>query len=422
MKRLLLVWTLFPFLPLIRSGAAQEPPPDSDRAIIRQLLERVQQLETEVRELKARQTSRGLQEPEAAPKPAAVPPQASMAPAPMPGASPVMDMPDASAPGAPRMQFRGFSDVSYHASDLKGDKSAFALGQFNLFITSKISERMSVLAEAVVEADDRNAFGYELERLQLQYSASDYLNASFGRYHTAIGWYNTAYHHSTWMQTAVGRPFLFEFEDKGGILPVHNVGVSVNGRVPSGSLGLRYIAEIGNGRASRSPLAEPVQNVHDENNGKAFNLALLARPDSMPGFQAGFSYYRDNLTPYGMPKIGQTLMAVHAIYQGPVWEWLNEAVLVRNDTHSEVGTTNTPAFYSQVSRKFGLFRPYFRYQYMNVPDRDPINSDVRLRYGPSIGMRLDLGDFAAFKIQYDRTDGRNGSGFNSIITQLSFAF
>src|SRR5207247_10157642 len=55
-------------------------------------------------------------------------------------------------------------------------------------------------------------------------------------------------------QTTIDRPFIFAFEDEGGILPVHNVGLSASGQIPSGRLGLRYIAEIGNGRTSRSPL------------------------------------------------------------------------------------------------------------------------------------------------------------------------
>ena len=97
-----------------------------------------------------------------------------------------------------------------------------------------------------------------------------------GRYHTSIGYYNTAYHHGKWFQTAVGRPFLFRFEDEGGILPIHNVGVSVQGRIPSGKLGLNYVAEMGNGRTSRSLDLSPVQNVVSEKNGKSINLALIA--------------------------------------------------------------------------------------------------------------------------------------------------
>jgi len=124
----------------------------------------------------------------------------------------------------------------------------------NLLITSKISDRLSMLTEAVVEADSAtNQFGIELERMLLNYDDSDYFKVGFGRYHTAIGYYNTAHHHSSWMQTAVDRPFLFSFEDRGGILPIHNVGITTTGRIPSGPLGLHYVAEVGNGRAPCSP-------------------------------------------------------------------------------------------------------------------------------------------------------------------------
>ncbi len=326
------------------------------------------------------------------------------------------------ASGFPTMQFRGFSDVTFHASDLAGTSNTFSLGQFNLFITSKISDRAGVLAEVVAEADDHNTVGVDLERLLFHWTSSDYLSVSVGRYHTAIGWYNTAYHHSTWMQTAVGRPFLFEFEDKGGILPIHNVGISVSGRIPSGELGLRYVAEIGNGRTSRSRLDEPVQNLVDENSNKAINLALLSRPAKLSGFEAGVSVYFDKLTPAGLPTIGQTIMSAHAVYQTTDAEWLNEVVVIRNLSEGADHAMNTTGFYTQVSKKFDEFRPYFRYQYVNVPEGDVLYPDVGLQHGPSVGVRYDAGEFIALKIQFDRTMRRQLSSYNSVAAQLSFTF
>ena len=416
------VFVFFPLLaqPLMAQQAGDTS--DRDHVLITQLLARVQQLEQEVKELKAQRadavSSAETSRTEVAPVKTPVPAPAVSAhdQQPMPGMEPT------ATPGAPSMQFRGFSDVSYHADSLKGDTNSFALGQFNLFVASKLTDRINVLAEVVMEADQQNGMGIDLERMLVQYATSDYFNVSFGRYHTAIGWYNTAYHHSTWMQTAVGRPFLFEFEDKGGILPIHNVGISASGRIPSGALGLHYVAEVGNGRTSRSPLDEPVQNVVDENNGKAVNFALLARPGKFPGFEAGFSVYHDRLTPDGLPHIGQTILSAHAIYQSTRFEWLNEGLVIRNAISETDRVVHTPAFYSQVSRKFGAVRPYFRYQYVNVPASDLIFRDVGLIHGPSLGVRYDFSEFTAFKLQYDRTERRTLSGFNGITTQLSFTF
>ncbi len=115
-------------------------------------------------------------------------------------------------------------------------------------------------------------------------------------------------------------------------------------------------------------------------------------------------------------------MAAHAVYQTAGFEWLNEALVVRNAVRGTDRVTHTPAFYTQVSRKFGEVRPYFRYQYVNVPPSDLMFRDVGLLHGPSLGFRYDFTEFAAFKLQYDRTERRHLSGFNGITTQLSFTF
>jgi len=257
----------------------------------------------------------------------------------------------------------------------------------------------------------------------LQYSHNDYFNLSVGRYHTAIGYYNTAYHHSTWFQTATGRPFLFQFEDRGGILPVHTVGASLSGLIPSGALGLHYVAEVGNGRASRAPfLEEPVQNVIDDQNHKAYNLALFARPEAIRGLQAGFSIYRDLLAPNGAPRIGETILAAHAVYIRPNFEWLNEALVVRHAPMGLAHVFQTPGFYTQISKRFGAYRPYFRYQYVNGSDNEPIFPDVRRRQGPSAGLRFDASESVALKLQYDYTTIRNRQAINALALQVGFTF
>ena len=177
---------------------------------------------------------------------------------------------------------------------------------------------------------------------------------------------------------------------------------------------------MGNGRTSRSPLDEAVQNVRDENNGKSFNLAVFARPKWMRGFQTGVSVYHDHLTPEGLSKITQNIIAAHAVYQSNSFELLNEAVLVR---HAIGGRTlQTPAFYSQISKPFNRFRPYFRYEYMNTPSSDPIIGDVGLRHGPVAGIRFDFSEVAAFKLEYNRILRRNLTDINGLATQIAFTF
>src|SRR5579864_8617111 len=299
-----------------------------DQATMQALLKRIDQLETRVQQLEAAQHPAEARQQPSADAPTHGPSQAAAQEhesEPSEHAeSERMDL------SKTLLRIRGFGDVTfhgdnYHPAGLPGNKTAFTLGQLNLFVTSDISDKFKFLSEIVFEAGPdniygqtrgtANTFGVDVERYLLTYSYNDYFSLSAGRYHTAIGYYNTAYHHSTWLQTTTGRPLLFAFEDQGGILPIHNVGVEAHGRIPSGSLGLHYVAEIGNGRESRDPIdEEPVQNIITDKNHKAFNLAVFARPTKVPGLQVGFSVYKDLLVPFAQPTVNETILAVHAIY------------------------------------------------------------------------------------------------------------
>jgi hypothetical protein len=409
-------------------AAADDGKPVADPDVVRALLARVDQLEARVQALEtekavlAKQAAVTSAAPEASPEPSVATASAvPNAPASTGHAEPAQM---AMGTEAPKLQIKGFSDIRYVASNLPGATNSFVLGQFNLFITSKLSDKFSVLSEVVTEADSgSNQFGIELERLLLNYHNSDSLNVGFGRYHSSIGFYNTAYHHSSWMQTTVDRPFLFEFEDEGGVLPVHNVGVTMNGAIPSGSLGLHYVAEIGNGRATRTQLGQnPVQNVTDENNGKSFNFALFARPEAVRGLQIGASGYHDNLTPLSGPNVDEIILSAYAVYQSQKFEFMNEGILLRHTAADGTPSVNAPGFYSQISRQWGQFRPYFRYEYLNVPVRDLIFPDVNRMSGPIFGLRYNWGEYTAVKIQYQRTMRNLQPDYNTLTLQTSFAF
>jgi hypothetical protein len=404
-------------------AAAKTAPPARDNAeteMIREMREQIAALEARVRELESRQPAQPSPVPtvEAAAVAVARPvtPEATGAH----GAAGQHDEHNTEQTGAPRLQIQGFADVNLNVSNQRGSHTSFALGQLDLFITSRLSEKFDVLSELIVEANRNNEFTFEIHRLLLQYTPNDNLRLGLGRYHTAIGYYNTAYHHGSWFQTAANRPFIFAFEGKGGILPLHNVGLQATGRVPGAPWGLRYVAEVGNGRASRSPLDAPVQTAVDENNRKAFNLGLFARPNSTPGLQVGFSVYRDRLAPAGAPTVSQTIGAGYVVYQNARYESLNEFIMMRHASNGRV--YNTPAFYTQLSRQFGSYRPFFRYQYVNVPSDNPVYSDVGRRNGPALGVRYDVTDFAAFKAQYEHTSRRRQTPLDELFLQFAFTF
>jgi hypothetical protein len=333
------------------------------------------------------------------------------------------------------IQWRGFGEFNYKVLDQRqpelgtygftpGSAGNFYTGDFDLLLTSRINDRASVLSEIVFGEGDAQSFSVNLERVLLKYDYNDHLKMSFGRYHTGVGYYNTAFHSGKWLQTTADRPLIMELADDGGLLPTQAVGVSVTGLIPSGKMGLNYIAEYGSSDTKRPDITGAGQ-VTDENNGNHINLGLFARPDGLPGLQIGGSFYHDKVGDAAAQqpvRYGQTIVNAHVVYVAHGFEILNEAFLIRLAPENSSIAFNMPAFYSQFSRHFGHIRPFFRYQYVNTNRRESIFDDVGLRYGPSFGARYDFDDNIAFKAQMDHTVRGGEPDLNGLQLQLAFTF
>jgi hypothetical protein len=458
------------------AGAQQSPAPPADAspATTAQLLELIKAQDARLKELEAQVAKLKAAQP-AAPgeAPVAPPPAVATEPAPATPVTPAAPAPDAAAiataapapqeppvtqaadvdmgghsmsiPGGPVIKFRGFFDFNFGIGSIANPlvfpiidggcgtcgnpvtipHTTFQAGEFDLFLTSKLSERLNFLAEIVLGPDDTNVFGLDIERYQLTYKVNRYFAATAGRFHTSIGYYNTAYHHGVWFSTAEGRPIMYLFEDSGGILPVHMVGVNVTGAVPhTGKLGLHYVAEVGNGLTSNTNniAIESVQNFVSDRNAKATNIAAYIRPEMVPGLQIGGSWYHDRLYPTGEAGVTQNIESAYVVYLSPNWEFLNEAVLLTNRQDGIIAPFRSPMSYIQAARKFGIYKPYFRYQYVRDHLGDPLNLLEGTYYGPSVGLRIDFAEYAAFKLQYNHLYQSTRMAGNGLNAQVAFTF
>lgn len=319
---------------------------------------------------------------------------------------------------APRIS--GFADVRYVATDTAGSRNGFALGQFDLFVRSLLSERTDVLAEIVVHPGPRNQFRVVLERLLVTHARSDRLSIAFGRFHTAIGWYNATYHHGTWFQTATGRPLVAAFESDGGVLPIHTLGVSVTGALSGPALGLRYSVEVGNGRASQAGLPAPPQPSLRDNSRLAVNLGLRVRPERWRGLEAGVSWYADRLTPDTLPAVRERIAAGYVVYRTPGIELLAETVVLR---HASAGrSTDVTGGYVQAAYSLGIARPYLRYDRVAAAGADPLFGHYGLRQGPTAGVRWDVEEFMALKTQVGQLRRPGGATVGRVEVQAAVSF
>jgi hypothetical protein len=160
----------------------------------------------------------------------------------------------------------------------------------------------------------------------------------------------------------------------------------------------------------------------DDHNGKAIDLSLYIRPEKLNGFQAGFSYYRTALHPAALPSIDENIFVGHAVYMSSKFEWLNEAALIRNGLTGQNVTYQSLTAYTELSYAFGKTRPFFRYDYQNVPTGDPFFGILGRQNGPSIGINRRLSPYVIFKVQYGRLAERLEKTTNVIQAMLAFAF
>jgi hypothetical protein len=335
----------------------------------------------------------------------------------------------------PDIHWRGFGEVTYKVLDQRrpeigifgfvpGSAGNFFTGDFDLFLTAGISEHTSVLSEIVFGEGEGQSFDVDLERILLKYDPNDHLKMSFGRYHTGIGYYNTAFHSGRWLQTTADRPLIMEFAAEGGVLPTQAVGVSVTGLLPSGSLGLNYLFEYGSSDTVR-PDIDGSGHEDDFHNGNHVNFGFFARPDAVPGLQVGTSFYHDKISDpeEGLQeRLGQTIVNAHVVYDDRKFEFLNEGFLIRHVREATGEVQNTTGFYSQISRQFRhAVRPYFRYQYINASTQS-LFEDILLRHGPSVGVRYDFNAGLALKLQFDHTNRQGLDPLNGLQTQLAFTF
>jgi len=312
----------------------------------------------------------------------------------------------------------GFADVGYVATQ-REIPEGFKLGQLVGHVTSGLSERVTFFGE--VSATPRSTgYGVEVERLLLRYDFADYFKVSAGRYHTPIGYWNTAFHHGLWLQTSVARPEMIKFGSK--YLPVHFVGILMEGALPTS--GLSYFAGIGNGRNINIGRAGDAGDVNDQ---RALLAGFKFRPQAIYGLQIGGSVYHDRIAVDSVNAVDENTFSAHLAYEKEQPEVIAEyAWVVHDPLHTGRATTNR-AYYVQVAYRLpdalNMLKPYARLEQNDVAKDDPIFEPLNLEYKALVaGLRYDFIHMAALKAEYRNERFVDASRVSSFFLQVSFTF
>ena len=308
------------------------------------------------------------------------------------------------------LPLHGFADVGYvHSSNDPARQGGFALGTLDIYLTPEFGDRVKSIIELAFEYNDEGALATDLERMQFGYTFSDAMTLWVGRFHTPYGNWNTAFHHGPQIQTSVIRPRFIDFEDKGGILPTHAVGLLASGGLRMGDGKLQYDAYLANGNSIKDGVLD-FNAVKDDNANKLVGGNLRYEfGGTLEGLTLGahaLSQQVDDKTQITSTK--STVYGAFAVLDRGNWEGIGEYYRFRNeDLSGATGTHSSWAGFAQVGYTLGgVWTPYVRVEkaVLDQTDNYFAGQTTGLTYQrQALGLRYNLNPLSALKVELNQT-------------------
>jgi len=330
---------------------------------------------------------------------------------------------------------KGFADVGANFSG-KGGNKGFIDGSVDFYLTPQLSANVKTVIELVFEHEKTTgALAADLERLQVGYTFSNAATVWLGRFHTPLGYWNTAFHHGQQLQTSVLRPQMIDFEDLGGVIPVHTVGVWGTGAARAGRGRVTYDVFLGNSPSIIGTLAAD-GTLDPNNSGKTqpgyssgFNLGYLfgGGPDLLKiGVHGYRAVVRDDSVALNVTRVN--ILGGYAALDSPAWEIIAEYYALRNqDLSGGTGSHASWTGFAQMGRRLERWTPYVRLERAALNQAD--NYFAALATGrayrrQALGLRYDLTSNSALKTELNHTVSEAGPTvvFNQLLTQWAIRF
>jgi hypothetical protein len=324
----------------------------------------------------------------------------------------------------PKLNVRGFLDVGFNVnSNDDGRDDSFTMGQLNLLLTSRLTERAYFLAETYFTNPDNNTQAYMLTRANVQYSVTRRVNFRVGQVHTSVGYWNQIYHHGSYVQTTVSRPEIFRYDR--AYVPIHSVGVELFGGMEGGGVDLTYTLGLFNGRGKTPPA---VNRVNDDNDEKALSVLVNFSPHAVDGLTVGVTFYQDTIPPNPdvvtrTGSIGERIIGGSVVYKTPRMELLAELFNIYHDDHTSEQIFDSLGWYAQLSYAVNDVTPYYRFDALRFGGSDPYYSpNVLDVHKHTVGARWDFLAWNALKVEYGFVNYLDVDDEHLLSANLSFAF
>ena len=326
-----------------------------------------------------------------------------------------------------------FAEYEDRAKDIAGASfnEGFQTAKLALHLSSRLGQRITTFLETELTADGEQV-SLEVERVIVKYDINNQSQISVGRYHAPVGYWNQYYHHGRWLQVSKDRPVLSEFGK--GFLPAHYWGAKYERKILLNNYVIDVDVGLGAGRSSHLEIVKSVGRAgHNDSHGnrtvegkEAFVTQVNLSPKSNRNLTFGASAWIGKLDVYQVEDIDEQIISVHLDYKLGSGEFLAELATVRHNYSDRAGNTNYAA-YLQYNRRLelagGRLSPYLRLDYLDIDEQDPVFSSLASQDRQSLGIRYDLNDNTALKLEVrrDRFSDIDQSA-NSLHGQLAIVF
>ncbi|RJQ47895.1 MAG: hypothetical protein C4528_04020 [Gammaproteobacteria bacterium] len=268
----------------------------------------------------------------------------------------------------------------------------------------------------------------EVERLQLGWFTGAGDIFWLGKHHAPLGIWNTQYHHGRYLQTSISRPGITEYEDDGGLLPVHTTGLFWEGKhaLEQGG-GLAYKLSAGAGPSLKADELEPAP-LDGLNEGRLVASAHLSYHPESHDQELGLFLQQAYVpgTVSSVDEVRLTTLGAHAQWQYDALRLFGELYWVHDRVQGAGGTQRGTFTSGYVQVEYGLhadWTVYGRLENTFGENHDPYVGRFPhfVKKRSLAGLRYELGNRQALKIEFAGVETHDDR-FSEIAVQWSAAF
>ncbi|MBS0389001.1 MAG: hypothetical protein JSR15_11020 [Proteobacteria bacterium] len=309
------------------------------------------------------------------------------------------------------LPLHGFADVGAgtHNPINPGLKGVY-VGNLDFYLAPRLGDHTRALFEMNTEVGPDGTVDVDLERAQIGYQFNDQATVWLGRYHTPYGYVNTALHHGSWINNSLRRPQFLQFEDDGGIMPAHTVGLWLTGWTHAGGGKLVYDVYAGNSQEIFGGALDMrnAGNSHGNMGGGA-RVGYQFTSGPAEGLTFGVHAFSARIGDDALPANATRVLSYggYAVYDTDQWEDIAEIYLFDNrDLNGSSGTHRSNAGFLQLGYRARWGVPYARYERTVLEQSDPYFAALEgggSYHRVALGARFDLDLKSAIKLELANT-------------------